>query len=230
MTKNLLILKNKTVLFADDDAITQAYMVDILTMIFEKVYSANDGEEAYRLYEDKVPDIVLTDIKMPNVDGLSLIKKIRKNNYNTPIILLTSFADKEFLLDASNLSVDGYLVKPVALEKLTKALCKAIQRTLKNMELISLGKELYYNSATKELYFKKNLITLGVKEHQLLSLLIENRHRTVTKKELIEELWPLDEVSSSALKKLILRIRHKMKINIIISVRGIGYRLDIGES
>ncbi len=230
MINNLLILKNKSVLLAEDDTITRTKMAGILAMLFNKVYSAHDGEEAYHLYEDESPDIILTDIKMPKIDGLNLIKKIRQNNYDIPIVLLTSFADQEFLLDASNLSIDGYLVKPIELEKLAYMLCKAIRRTHKNLELISLGKHLFYNSATKELYLKETVIPLGSKEHQLLCLLIENRHRTVTKKEIEKELWPLDEVSSSAIKKLILRIRQKMKTDIIISVRGIGYRLETRET
>ncbi|MBU0633303.1 response regulator transcription factor [bacterium] len=226
MTKNLLLLKDKSVLLAEDDTITRTEMAGILEMLFKSVYSAHDGEKAYQLYEDKAPDIILTDIKMPKMDGLNLIRKIRQNNYDIPIILLTSFADKEFLLDASNLSIDGYLVKPIELEKLTYTLCKALQRIHNDVEIVPLGKQLFYNSATKELYLDGSIVVLGAKEHQLLLLLIENRHRTVTKEEIEKELWPFDAVSNSAIKKLILRIRQKIKLDIIVSVRGIGYRLD----
>lgn len=226
MTKNLLLFKDKSILFAEDDNITRIEMSAILEMLFKKVYSVKDGEEAFRIYEEESPDIILTDIVMPKIDGLALIKKIRQVNYDIPIILLTSFAEKEFLLDASNLSIDGYLVKPTELEKLTQTLCKAIQRIQKHIEIVSLGKELFYNSATNELYLKGNIVALGGKEHKLLLLLIENRHRTIRKEEIEKELWPIDTVSNSAIKKLVLRIRQKMEKNLIVSVRGIGYRLD----
>jgi two-component system, OmpR family, response regulator VanR len=230
MIHNMLLLKEKRILFAEDDIITRTQMGEILEMLFGEVYIANDGEEAYRIYEDESPDIVITDIKMPKKDGLNLIRRIRQTNYEIPIILMTSFAEQEMLLHAANLSIDGYLVKPVELEKLTFAVCRAIQRTHKNEGLIVLGKNLFYNSATKELYHNNTVVVLGLKEQELLVLLINNRHKTVTKDEIGKTLWPLDPVCESAIKNIVLRLRKKLSIDIIISVRGIGYRLDTRES
>ncbi len=226
MINNFLLLKDKTILFAEDDIISRTKVVEILTMIFDKVYSAQDGKEAYEIYEDESPDIILTDIKMPKIDGLELIKKIRQNDYKTPIILMTSFAEQELLVDAANLSIDGYLVKPVSLEKLTFSLCKAIQRINRDLGLFPLGNDFFYNLSTKELYNNGNVVALGVKEQELLLLLINSPLKTVTKEEIEKKLWPIEPVSTSAIKKLVLRIRQKTHQNIIISVRGIGYRLD----
>lgn len=229
MIRNMILLKDKSVLFAEDDIISRTQMGEILEMLFDKVYFADNGEEAYRLYEDESPDIIVTDIKMPIKDGLSLIKRVRQHNYQIPIILMTSFAEQELLMNAANLSIDGYLVKPVELEKLTFTICKAIQRTHKNEGLIVLAKHLFYNSATKELYHNSTVVTMGVKEHELLVLLIQNRHKTVTKDEIGKALWPLDPICESAIKNIILRLRKKMQIDIIVSVRGIGYRLETRE-
>lgn len=229
MMRNMLILKEKSVLFAEDDTITRVQMAEILEMLFAKVYVASDGEEAYHIFEDESPDLIISDIKMPKHDGLHLAKRIRQNNYSVPIILLTSFAEQKFLINAVNLSIDGYLVKPVELEKLTMSVCTAIQRTHKMDGLIILGKNLYYNSATKELYHKNAVIALGLKEHEFLLLLITNRHKTITKEEIGKALWPLDPVCESAIKNIVLRLRKKLEIDIIVSVRGIGYRLDTRE-
>lgn len=226
MIRNMVLLKEKSVLFAEDDTITRTQMSEILEMLFAKVYVAEDGEEAYRIYEEELPDIIVTDIKMPKKDGLNLIKRVRQNNYNIPIVLMTSFAEQELLLDAANLSIDGYLVKPVELEKLTFTICRAVQRIHKNEGLIVLGINLFYNSATKELYHKGSVVTLGTKEQELLLLLINNRHKTVTKDEIGKELWPLDPICDSAIKNIVLRLRKKLGLDIIVSVRGIGYRLD----
>jgi DNA-binding response OmpR family regulator len=222
----MVLLKEKSVLFAEDDTITRTQMSEILEMLFAKVYVAEDGEEAYRIYEEELPDIIVTDIKMPKKDGLNLIKRVRQNNYNIPFVLMTSFAEQELLLDAANLSIDGYLVKPVELEKLTFTICRAVQRIHKNEGLIVLGTNLFYNSATKELYHKGSVVTLGTKEQELLLLLINNRHKTVTKDEIGKELWPLDPICDSAIKNIVLRLRKKLGLDIIVSVRGIGYRLD----
>ena len=226
MIRNMLLFKNKCVLFAEDDNIVRANMTGILVMLFGKVLVAENGEEAYKLYKKELPDIVITDIKMPKKDGISLIKKIRQYDYEIPIILLSNNHEQQHLINVNELSIDGYLVKPIEPEKLSHLVCKAIQRTHKSIDLIPLSKELFYNSATKELYHDNNVIVLGLKEQELLQLLINNRYKTVTKDEIGKVLWPLNTACSSAIKNIVLRLRKKIGIDIIISVRGIGYRLD----
>ncbi|MFA6138863.1 MAG: response regulator transcription factor [Sulfurimonas sp.] len=229
MINNSLLLKDKSILFAEDDIISRTETVEILRMLFNKVYSAGDGVEAYEIYENQSPDIILTDIKMPKRDGLSFIKKIRTHDYKTPIVLMTSFAEQELLIDAANLSVDGYLVKPVTLEKLTFSLCRALKRTYKNIELLQLSGNYFYNFDTKELYNKGAVVALGPKEHKILTLLIDNRDRTVTKNEIEKTLWSIEPVNSSVVRKLVQRIRQKINADIIVSVRGIGYRLETSK-
>ncbi|WP_041957056.1 response regulator transcription factor [Sulfurospirillum arsenophilum] len=226
MTNTLLALKNKTVLFAEDDDVMREQTAEILSMIFKQVYTARDGEEAYERYEDERPDIIITDIKMPRKDGLKLIKQIRQKDYTTPIILLTSFTDPSMLIDAANLSVDGYLLKPIEFEQLTLTICTAMQRIQKGLGLIKLREDLFYNIGTKEIYYKGNYISLGSKEHELLELFIKNRHLTLTKEDIATHLWPFDPICDSAIKNLILRIRKKLGDDIILSVRSIGYRLN----
>ena len=226
MHKDLLVLKNRSVLFAEDDKVMREQTAEILGMIFHKVYTAKDGQEAYEMYEDYKPDLVITDIKMPKKDGLRLIKDIRKHDYNTPIVLLTSFNDHTMLINAANLSVDGYLIKPIQLEQLTLTLCTSMQRAQKDLGLVRIKEDLFYNLGTKEIFSKGNLISLGVKEHELLELLLRKRHLVISKEEIAEHLWPLDSICDSAIKNLILRLRKKLGDEIIISVRGIGYRID----
>lgn len=226
MSKNFLLLKGKSVLLAEDDILYRQQISKILAIIFGKVFTAANGEEAYRIYEEEDPDFIISDIKMPKQDGLSFVRLVRRNNYTVPIILLTSFAEKEMLLSASNLSVDGYLVKPATLETLTSTLCTAIQRSHKERGIIQLSHELFYHSTTKELYRNGSIVMLGEKEQALLHLLVLNSHRTLSKEEIEQKLWPLESIGNSAIKKLIFRIREKLQADIIISVRGIGYRLD----
>jgi len=226
MTNTLLALKNKTVLFAEDDDVMREQTAEILSMIFKKVYTARDGEEAYELYEDEKPDIIITDIKMPRKDGLKLIKQIRQKDYRTPIILLTSYTDPSMLINAANLSVDGYLLKPIEFEQLTMTICTAMQRIQKGLGLLKLHTDIYYNTGTKEVYSKGNYISLGTKENELLELFIKNRHLTLSKEDIATHLWPFDPISDSAIKNIILRIRKKLGVDIILSVRSMGYRLN----
>lgn len=225
MVNDVLFLKNKTVLFAEDDVTMRTQIAEILEMLFKKVLVANDGYKAYELYVEEKPDMVISDIKMPSMDGLSLIEKIRKSDYETPVILLTSFTEQELLVNAANLSVDGYIIKPVDLNSLVKTINKSMQRASKNQGLIHLGREIYYNTGTQELYQNGEIVLLGYKELELIKLLISKFPKTVDKEEISEALWPYDAICESAIKNLVLRIRKKLGEDIIISVRGIGYRL-----
>jgi two-component system, OmpR family, response regulator VanR len=225
MTQDVIMFKNKTILVAEDDLISCHTMVAVLEMLFDKVHSTDNGREAYEIYESESPDIILTDIKMPHMDGITLARKIRREDYNIPIILLTGFAELEFAISAANLSVDGYLIKPTGFEQLTATLRKAIQRVSSPPELVMLGNHLYYNTATHELYHHRTLITLGKQEGKLLRFFIVNRHRTLSKDEIKKKLWPIDSQTGSSLKNMIFHLRKKLGKEIIVSVPRVGYRL-----
>ena len=227
MVKNVSHLKSKSVLIAEDDEITRVNLVETLSMFFGKVFSASDGEEAYWVYREEHPDILIADIEMPKKSGLKLAAMIREKDYATPIILVTSFTEKHMLLDAANLSVDGYLVKPVAFGNMIETILKAIGRSHKEQEIVELGFDIIYNPDAKELFKDKLLIQLGNKEHEFLKLLISNPKKTFTKDEISQELWPLDTICSSAIKSLVLRIRKKLCNELIVSVRNHGYRLGM---
>ncbi|WP_419764344.1 MAG: response regulator transcription factor [Arcobacter sp.] len=228
---SLFFLKSKTVLFAEDDIIIKSQITEVLEMLFKKVFSVDNGEKAYEVYAEKFPDMIISDIKMPKMDGLSLVEKIRQHDYNIPIVLLTNFNEKEYLSKAVNLSVDGYIIKPIEFNTLTQTITKAMKRVHpQDSEIIELAEGLSFNFKTQEVYVKDQLVSLGIKELELLKLLIQHHSRTVTKEEISEKLWPLDTISESSIKNLILRIRKKFHDDIIISVRGIGYRLNISSN
>jgi DNA-binding response OmpR family regulator len=224
---NILLLKDKSVLFAEDDEIIKKNITDVLKMLFKEVYTVNDGQKAYELYEEESIDLVITDIKMPLMDGLDLTEKIRKKDYDIPIILLTNFTQQEILMQAVNLSIDGYITKPIELEDLISTIQKSMKRVVKNKGIIPLSKNIFYSITTQEVYQNNKLIQLGFKELQLLKLLIKNYKKTVTKDEISSVLWPLESLSDSSIKNLILRIRKKFDEDIITSVRGVGYRLQL---
>ena len=214
-------------MFVEDDAMTRIQISNTLKMIFKEVYCAKDGEEAFSIYEDESPDIILTDIQMPRKDGIKLTRQIRNIDYNIPIIILTSFDDKNILLSAANLAVDGYLVKPIEFTDLVKMLIKAIQRAQKSPNLITLNNNLIFNCGTKEFYHHNQLKTLGHKELELIELLLANHHKTISKEIIEAELWNYDLPCNSAVKNLVLRIRKKLGNNVILSIKGVGYRINI---
>jgi DNA-binding response OmpR family regulator len=227
VSNELLLLKNKSVLLAEDDNLTRTQMTKVLEMIFGKVFTAADGEEAYWIYEDESPDMLITDIRMPKKDGLKLIKMIRQKDYDIPIIILTSFSERDVLMAAINQSVDAFVTKPVELGDIVDAIRKAMKRVHKSVGFFDLGNGLQYNADTRELYQNNQTVELGGKEQELLELLMSNPTAVVTKEEIERKLWPLDSACSSAIKNLVLRVRKKIGEDLIVSVKSVGYRLNI---
>lgn len=120
--------KECTILFAEDEIGIRENIAESLRYKFKDVFEAADGAIAYKLYEGHKPDIILTDIHMPNMDGMTLIKKIRETNVDIPIIVLSGASEHTLLLDAIKLNLVEYIIKPVTKNSLMNALDSATKR------------------------------------------------------------------------------------------------------
>ncbi len=122
MQENKNYLKELTILFVDDeDGVRQSYDM-LLNMWTKKAYSGSNGREGLELFKEHRPDIVVTDIKMPVMNGLDMIRYIKEIDSEVPIIITTAHQEPELLLDAVELQVDGYIVKPIPKKELRKRL------------------------------------------------------------------------------------------------------------
>lgn len=127
MSNQLDDLKNCTILYAEDDYTTRQMLASILEDYFSKVIVAKDGLEAWEMFQAYRVDIVLTDIVMPNIDGIELMRNIRKtDSKNIPIVLISALTDTNYFLDAIKLRCNGYLLKPLRTDELLRALHDAI--------------------------------------------------------------------------------------------------------
>ena len=105
-------------LLVEDDLVIRNIYTQILTRHISKLYVANDGEEGYIKYIENKPDLILTDIKMPIMNGLDMIKKIRENDKSMRIIIMSAYGESRFFLKAIETGVKGFLVKPVETQHL----------------------------------------------------------------------------------------------------------------
>ncbi|MDD3055439.1 MAG: response regulator transcription factor [Aliarcobacter sp.] len=226
MSYDLIFFKNLSVLFAEDDDIVRAQVTETLRIFFGKIFIAKDGEEAFEIFKLEKPDIILSDIKMPKIDGLQLIEKIREENQSIPIIILTSYSDQNTLFKAANSSIDGYILKPLELNNFLETFDKVIRRKKSIRKFFTFCDGLIYNLLSDELYKNAEVINLGKKEKDLLRLFIDNYDRTLTKEQIIEHIWGYEEITDSALKNLLNRLRSKIGFDIILSIKGRGWKLD----
>ena len=120
-------LSNYRVLYAEDDEGVRKNVYELLSLLFQEVYFAADGQEAHELFVRHQPDLVITDIKMPYLNGIELVKKIRETDKKAHIIIITAYTEVDYMLEAIELSLVRYIVKPITEPKLFDALEKFIQ-------------------------------------------------------------------------------------------------------
>ncbi|NQY24726.1 MAG: response regulator [Campylobacteraceae bacterium] len=217
-------LKDYTVLCVEDEDGIRKRLVNTLKYYFKEIYDCNSGKEGYDLYLEYKPNIIITDIQMQNGNGIDLIKKIRKNDFSTKIILLTAFSNEEYLMDLINLKVNHFILKPLNSEKLLEGLLASFEDKLQ--QLIKLSDDIYLDSAKRELLYKNQNILLRKREKEFLELLYEYKDCCILTYSKIEErIWENKCMSSSALKTFIKELRKKLPHDIIVNIPQEGYKL-----
>jgi len=226
-------LKNMSILYVEDDEETSQIMYSTLSLLSNNIHLAKNGMDALNLYHISKPQLIISDIEMPQMTGIELIKEIRKVNSKIPIILLSAHTDAKYLLPAANLNIQSYLVKPIQSEKLREALYHIITLLDENNNLyINLSDTLKYNKTNLEITSQDNQnIKLNLKEKKLIDLLILNQNKIVTYSEIENSVWDdYDEVMTSmALRTIIKNLRKKISSNFIENISGQGYRVVINS-
>jgi DNA-binding response OmpR family regulator len=216
-------LKNIPILCVEDEDGIRDVIVNTLKYYFDEVYEARDGNEAYSIYQDYHPKIILSDIQMKDCDGVELVKKIRENDSHTTIIMLTAHSSEEYLIDLINLNVNHFILKPLNSKKLTEALLKYMQ---KRSEPLLLKADISLDLEKRELHYKNEVIALRKREKEFLELLYAKKGGFASYYEIEEALWCEKAMTTYALKSFIKEIRAKLPVNIIKNVPQEGYTLD----
>jgi len=125
-------LKNLTLLLVEDNDGIREELVFNIGFWFKEVIEARNGEEGVAKFKEHAVDLIITDIKMPRLNGIEMVNKIRQIDREVPIIFQTAFSENEFLFKAINMSVQGYVIKPINLETLEEVIENAIHRIILN--------------------------------------------------------------------------------------------------
>ena len=217
------LLREYTVLISEDDDKVRKRLKNTLSFYFKNVYEANNGTIAYKLFISKKPDLLISDIKMCDGDGIELVKKIRKTNLYTPIIILSAYSKEEYLLKLINLKIDQYILKPTTNKCLFKAISQALNT--QNSTILPLSLHVSLNTNNNTILYKKESTVLRKKEKDFLELLYQNKNN-ITKYELIQEyIWGNKIMTQDALKTFIKELRKKLPVQLIKNVIQEGYTL-----
>lgn len=196
------------------------YVVDIV----------NDGEEGYDYASSEIYDVIILDVMLPNMNGFDIVLKLRNNKVKTPIIMLTAKDEVEDKVKGLDCGADDYLTKPFSKEELL-ARVRALSRRQGEVILNEVKYEdLKLDKSTNTLYCNNKSIHLGLKESEILEILLCNSTRAVSKEEILEKVWGLEseaednnvEVYISFLRKKLMFLGSKVAIE---AIRKVGYHL-----
>jgi len=229
----MIALKPYTILYAEDESIIRLNITQQLSHYFKKVHAVKDGEEALAMYKKVKPDVLMLDINMPKLSGLDVARKVRQTNKDIPIVIITAYTEEALLLDAVELNLCKYLIKPVSKVKLKEGLSSVEEALLLLSEnIVMLSSEYNWHKQTKKLYHKDKMITLTHREQLLLELMIDKFEENIFLEDISAIVWQdkyMEEVSTNTIKKLISNLRKKLPEDCLKSVYGSGYVLMSDE-
>lgn len=219
--------KNLTVLIVEDEKEIRESMAEALGEIFGTIETAQNGDEGVRKFKKHSPNIVITDIAMPIMDGLDMTKNIKSVSSNTPIIALSAFSEKEKLLKAIDVGVDKYLLKPIDMDELIIAIEDMAKKSIEAVSDVKFGDGFVYNSISKVLTKNGEEIPLTKKELAFISLLIDRLGTLVLHEDIKKNVWSSTAVSDAAIRTFIKRVRDKIGADTIKNIPGLGYKIEL---
>lgn len=226
----LSTLENYTILYVEDEPKIQELIAKYLENYFATVYLASDGEEALEMYEEHHPEVILLDINLPLLNGLDVARKIRQTDKWVKIIMLTAHTEQEKLLQATELKLTKYLIKPIDPKVFKETLMLLSEELTENPHVfVHIAPHCVWNKKEETLILDDAPVSLLDKEQRLLKLLISRKGSAVSYEDIMVDVWDDaydKEISIDAVKILISRMRKKLPQDCITSVYGKGYTLQ----
>jgi two-component system response regulator MprA len=222
-------MQGSKVLVAEDDTAVRESLDRALRFSGYEVLLAADGSEALSILARDDPELIILDVMMPNVDGLTVCRRVRAQGLDTSILMLTArhlVSDRVAGLDAG---ADDYLVKPFALEELRARVRALLRRTgvTGESDVLELA-DLALDPSGRSVHRDGEALSLTKTEFDLLELLMFNTGVVLSRSRIYEEIWGFDfETSSKSLDVYIGYLRRKTELEgqnrLIHTVRGVGY-------
>lgn len=219
------------ILIVEDDERIAESLAEALADQHYVVDVATDGQAGWEFVESFAYDLILLDVMLPKLDGISLCRQLRSASYRMPILLLTArdtSADQVTGLDAG---ADDYVIKPYKLQELMARIRALLRRGSSSLAPVLQWGSLCLDSSTCEVTYKQQPVQITAKEYRLLELFLRRGCRVFSRSAILENLWSFEEPpGEDTIKAHIKRLRQKLKVvgapnDFIETVYGLGYRL-----
>ncbi|EMV7727274.1 butyrate response regulator transcription factor BumR [Campylobacter jejuni] len=221
--------KELIILVVEDEIKTRESLINVLSERFSKVIGAQNGDEGLKKFKKFKPDLVITDIAMPIMDGLDMAREIKEISDDVPIVVLSAYSEKERLLRSIDIGIDKYLIKPVDIEELFKVLDCLVGEKIEANMLVKISEEYQFNKTKRTLIHNGKEIVLTKKELAFISLLLKQPRVLVLHEDIKKNVWIGEHVSDTAVRTFIKRVRDKVGEDFIKNVPSLGYKININK-
>ena len=224
-------MERKTILIADDEPAVRELIADALGLVGFHTLMAKDGIEASNIAHRESIDLILTDVNMPRRNGYEFVKSLRDRGDETPVIFLTARNEKPDISLGFKIGADDYVSKPFGLEELTLRINAILRRSSKSefSEFLQCGPIQIFVETHKVTYDGEE-VELSPTEFRLLSFLVQNKNKVLTKHALLDTVWDLGFAeSTSVVDTFISYLRKKFRpfgFEGIVTVRGVGFKIS----
>ena len=222
-------MQNKTVLIVDDEQRIRKLISDFLQREGYTILEADNGQSALALFAAERIDLVILDVMMPEPDGLTVCREIRKKS-SVPIIMLTARGEELDQLFAFELGADEYVTKPFSPKVLTARVNALFRRLESEKTLERSSNGLSIDTESRLVFLNAQPIELSPKEYDLLAFLFENRGKALSRQQILNQVWNFDYYGDlRTVDTHINRLRSKLGDNasLVQTIRGYGYRFEV---
>ena len=223
------------ILVVEDEESVSKLLVYNLRKAHYEVQIAADGRQALHLIQQEMPDLILLDLMLPEVDGLDVCREIRRTS-QVPIIMLTAQGEEIDRVVGLELGADDYVCKPFSVREILARIKAVLRRvpveSAPQTKIITGSGYLKLDTDKREAHVGNQPLELSKLEFDLLHLLLNHPGRVFTREELLDRVWGYDFLGDTrAVDSSIKRLRTKLRavaptVDFIVAVRGIGYKLN----
>lgn len=226
--------QNLNVLYIEDNFDVREQTTKMLKIFFNSIIVAKNGSEGLALftsndkYESTSFDLIITDIEMPIIDGISMINSIRNVNKEIPILIFSAHSNTDYFLKTINAGIDGYLLKPYNIDQISNALMNIIEKnklTSSSEHIIHLEYDYIWNDNDSLLYQNESIVKLTKNEIKLFTFFITSKGSLKTYDEIESYIFNDFSSNNKRVRNLVSRLKIKLDYEIFESIYSYGYKL-----
>lgn len=214
------------ILLLEDEVMLGESICEYLESLGHTIESYVDGLEAYEAIRKNAYDLLILDINVPNIDGLSILEELHKQKMHPPTIYISALVDIEDISRAYDLGCYDYLKKPFHLKELSLRIDRVRLANASPRVHLRLSQNYSYDQEHSRLLFKQEVQTLSKRQSQIIDLLARNRGMVVDFEQFCLYVWDDQVVDNATIRAEVGRLKKILHEELIINVRGMGYMIE----